>query len=276
MLTLRDWDDHGRRRTKERTMNRENGRSADAERTLPDAARTLGCHIESLRRRIRAGRLPARRGPRGVYLVRDSDLARVWIRPAAGRPARLDEAASWAALESLIYSYPKTHAAAIALLRELRTQPEMRPRLQLVLAVLRLRLSGLTYRKIASTLDISERHARRTARRDLEAILRKELVRNDARRQRAVRAQAGAIVAELERRLRVAGYRGLTRADIINAWPKRIGKRIRRLSEEDVDRLVSIGITGNELLAISVGGIPVEALNYLISHGFENDDPVDH
>ncbi len=154
--------------------------------------------------------------------------------------------------------------------------PGLRPRLQLVLAVLRLRLIGLTYRAIASTLGISERHARRTAKRDLEAILRKELVKNEARRQRAVQTQAGAIVAQLEQRLQEAGYRGLTRADILNAWPKRIGKRIRHLSEEDVDRLVSIGITDTELLAISVAGIPVEALNYLISHGLENDDPVDH
>lgn len=257
-------------------MNGENGQAADSERTLPDAAPTLGCHVESLRRRVRAGKLSARWGPHGLYLVRDSDLARVWIRPAAGRPARLGDDVSWAALESLIYSYPRTREAAIALLRELRAKPQLRPRLQLILAVLRLRLTGLTYRSIASKLGISERHARRTATRDLEVILRKELVRNEAPRRRRVRAQAGAIVDCLEERLRVAGYHGITRAALINAWPKPIGKRIRHLAEEDIERLISIGITEDQLEAISVASIPLDALNYLISEGLETDDTMGH
>ncbi len=55
---------------------------------LGEAARRLGCHPETLRRRIRAGRLePADRGPHGEYLISLRSLAGIRL-TQGGRPAK--------------------------------------------------------------------------------------------------------------------------------------------------------------------------------------------
>jgi excisionase family DNA binding protein len=43
---------------------------------LDEAARQLGCHVETLRVHIRDGRLTAVRGPHGAYYLDARDVAR--------------------------------------------------------------------------------------------------------------------------------------------------------------------------------------------------------
>jgi AraC-like DNA-binding protein len=239
----------------------------DRERTLRQAAEQLGCHPETLRRQIKAGRLRARRGAHGAYLVQASDLIEVWIQPIAERKPRLDEEGSWVALAKLIYQYDKTRAPALALLDEARADSSARPRLRRLIEVQRLRLTGMTYRRIAEALGISERQARRLSGRDLEVALRIELTRDAGRAQATARRRAGNVVATMEDQLRGFGFEGRTRAEILAAWPRRLGKLQRRLTKGERVRLRSVGLNDEQIEAIDVAGIPVDALNHLLSHG---------
>ena len=47
---------------------------------MDDAAHNLGCHVETLRLRIRSGRLRARRGPHGAYYISSRSLAALRVR----------------------------------------------------------------------------------------------------------------------------------------------------------------------------------------------------
>lgn len=47
---------------------------------LDDVAERLGCHIETLRLRIRSGRLKAVRGPHGAYFISGRSFAGLRVR----------------------------------------------------------------------------------------------------------------------------------------------------------------------------------------------------
>jgi len=252
------------------------GRSADAERTLQDAAGRLGCSVETLRRRIRAGTLPARRGQYGTYLVRDSDLVMVRLRPSAHRAPVIDEDLSWDLLARLVRQYPRTREAALALLVEVKADPTRYPRIHRMATVQRLRLMGLTYTAIAAEVGRTERQVRRIARRDLEMALRRQLFRNETARVRQAPRDAATIVTALEERMRNAGYRGAIRADLRKMALRRPEAFQRLLSREAVLRLRELAIPEVEINAIRVAGISLEALNWLLTYGNELTDPVGH
>ena len=255
----------------------ENGRLTDAERTVNEAAELFECHVETLRRRIRSGSLRASRGPRGAYLIRDSDLVGIWVRPLAGlRRRQVDEDESWSYVARLIHGYERTRTQTLALLDEVRWQPAKRPLLARLVEVQRLRLRGRSYREIATRLNLSERQIRRLARRDLEVALRMELVRDAERRSHTSRQRARDVVGGLEERIRTQGYSGRTRAEIAAAWPKRLRGVQRKLTIEEVRQLRSLGLTAEELEAIALVGIPYEALAHLLSYGTGESDPAGH
>src|ERR1700681_111892 len=70
---------------------------------LDDVAKRLGCHIETLRLRIRSGRLKAVRGPHGAYFIstRSLRVLRVRTRPVRQRrtPTAEDLDVAWRAME---------------------------------------------------------------------------------------------------------------------------------------------------------------------------------
>src|ERR1700693_5786790 len=70
---------------------------------LDDVARRLGCHIATLRLRIRSGRLKPIRGPRGAYFIsaRSLRVLRVRTRPVRQRrtPTAGDLNVAWRAME---------------------------------------------------------------------------------------------------------------------------------------------------------------------------------
>ena len=156
---------------------------------LDRAARRLGCHVETLRLHIRAGRLQAVKGPHGAYYIAAEDLAsypkprRGWPVPETFSDQELER--SWSLVEGLL---PKARAwrdRELALVDELHAHPERNLRVYRLASVLRLRRLGLTFDQIASELGITSRHARRLAATSLFLALRRELVRRDKRRERA-------------------------------------------------------------------------------------------
>lgn len=156
---------------------------------LDTAARRLGCHIETLRLHIRTGRLRAVRGPHGAYYVDAEDLAsyprprRGWPPPEEFSDQELEQ--SWTLVEGVL---PKARAwrdRELALVDELRANPERNRRLYRLASVMRLRRLGLSFGRIASELGITSRHARRLSEASLFLALRRELVRRNEAQERA-------------------------------------------------------------------------------------------
>jgi hypothetical protein len=150
---------------------------------LDKAARRLGCHVETLRVHIRAGRLRAIRGPHGAYYVDGEDLAsyprprRGWPVPERFSDEELER--SWSLVEGVL---PKARAwrdRELALIDELHAHAERNRRLYHLASVHRLRRLGLTFGQIAGELGITSRHARRLTAASLFLALRRELVRRD-------------------------------------------------------------------------------------------------
>src|SRR5579872_964173 len=64
---------------------------------LDAAARRLGCHVETLRLKIRSGKLHAVRGPHGAYFIRFGSLVQLRERkpPAPPAPKETDLELAW-------------------------------------------------------------------------------------------------------------------------------------------------------------------------------------
>jgi hypothetical protein len=173
---------------------------------LDRAARRLGCHVETLRLHIRAGRLAAVRGPHGAYYVDTEDLAS-YPKPRRGWPAPQkfsDEEleGSWSLVEGVLPRARAWRDRELALIDELHANAERNRRLYRLVSAHRLRRLGLTFGQIADELAITSRHARRLSTASLFLALRRELVRRDK-----AQAQADALAMrrqdrELPRRRR--------------------------------------------------------------------------
>ena len=113
---------------------------------LADAARELGCHVETLRERVRAGKLPAVKGPRGAYMVSRTELATLRLR--RGRPRerfhRLTleyEMASWELIEEVLERQsPNSLPERVMARRFGERGPQGYPHLYNLISVQRLRL----------------------------------------------------------------------------------------------------------------------------------------
>ncbi len=170
---------------------------------LDEAARRLGCHVETLRVRVRDGRLTASRGPHGAYYLDARDVAtyprpqRGWPKPREFSERQLSQ--SWSLIEGIL---PKARAwrdRELALVDELRRHPKRNRRLYRLLSVHRLRRLGLTFSQIAAELGITSRHARRLIDASVFLALRRELVRRDR-----AQARAEALAARHARRDSIA------------------------------------------------------------------------
>src|SRR6266540_4664300 len=99
---------------------------------LSDAARRLGCHVETLRLWVRDGDLKAVRGPHGAYYVAPEDMHGL-LAYRRSRPVVLvtpgGTARAWAAIERGLSS------AELALLRAARQDPALNLALYRIVAV---------------------------------------------------------------------------------------------------------------------------------------------
>jgi hypothetical protein len=232
--------------------------------TLVVAARDIGCHVETLRERIRAGYLPAMRGPHGVYLVKRDDLR--WQRPPRrGRPPSIrpelsweDEKRSWRELDRLLALESDDIRTELRLLKVLREEPEFAPELAHLAGVHRLRAIGWTTAPIADHLAISERQVRRLARRRLWRSLRYLLAIRRARLNKKIAHRRAQELIEIlrERLNQEQAPRGAFR------W------RRHKLNAYERQGLLDAGVTEEELEAIWLKGLTHDQINYLLMKGF--------
>src|ERR1700692_4406128 len=157
---------------------------------LDDVAKRLGCHIETLRLRIRSGRLKAVRGPHGAYFIstRSLRVLRVRTRPVRQRrtPTAEDLDVAWRAMERRVgRGAPGADRVAGGTMerRLRRATPAAHEELVPFLAALKINrtISLAAYRlvcarglheldfnadDIAARLGVSPRHARRLIVKD--------------------------------------------------------------------------------------------------------------
>lgn len=175
------------------------------------AADRLGFHVETLRIRVRDGRLPAIRGPHGAYYVSEPALAAL---PPLGRPVPARAAVtaaqrerSWQLVEQLITKGRRAgRHDLLALVHTIKENPEQNRRMYRLLAVNGMVLAGLGSEQIADELGISARHVRRLADRSPFLAVRKVLFKKTTRTEADARKRARHIVAELQATLKARGF----------------------------------------------------------------------
>ena len=269
---------------------------------LDKAARRLGCHIETLRLRIRRGELKAYRGPHGAYFIGIVSLLRLVANlPAPLAPTQTDLNEAWRkarlragqelgeseAGDDRRYSRPGRHysAGSIRPHRAARRQLHQPPDLQMLVVFLdalkkdptlhpvayRLLLGqglgalGFRAKQIAPVLGVSQRQARRLARRREigDAVFR-------AARRWATR-EAKRLVAELRRQLAVEGFR-FHRSSGAGGPPihpdrPRPAFIVTTLNRDEVRGLKRAKLSDELIWAITVVGIGSDELNQLLLRG---------
>jgi hypothetical protein len=151
---------------------------------LVDAARGLGCHVETLRLRVRDGRLRAMRGPHGTYFIRRQDL--VALEPPrrgqapAQRLSRSQLNDAWAPVTEIVLRSGLWRERELVLAEDICRHPEINPTIHRLISVHRLRKGGVPFEQIAEELGISARHARRLFHRRVYMALKRHLTRTEA------------------------------------------------------------------------------------------------
>lgn len=269
---------------------------------LEAAARQVGCHVETLRLRIRSGQLWAVRGPHGAYFIRFVDFLQLHARaspvPLAPLEADLEQAWRKARLRAreqlggerdertyVPSSRRRYSRRAARKYGRIRSQPEPAKELQTLVIFLdalkknpklhagayRLLLSqGLSAmefppKQIAAALGISERHARRLAR--ISEI--GETVYRAARRWGD--REARQLVVELRQQLATEGlrYHRSSGASGTPVHPDRPRPAfiMTRLTHDELRGLQRAGLSDEQIWAITLVGIGSDELNQLLLRG---------
>jgi hypothetical protein len=153
---------------------------------LDDAARRLGCHVETLRLRVRDGRLRATGGPHGTYFIRRQDLLALEPPRRGQAPAQrisrsqLNDA--WAPMTEVVLRSGQWRERELALAEDICRNPAISPTILRLISVHRLRKGGVPFDQIAEELGISARHARRLYHRRVYMALRRHLSRTESER----------------------------------------------------------------------------------------------
>jgi hypothetical protein len=148
---------------------------------LDDAALGLGCHVETLRLRVRDGRLRATRGPHGTYFIGRQDLLALQPPRRGQAPAQrlsrseLDRA--WAPVTEVVLRSAQWRERELALAEDICRNPAISPTILRLISVHRLRKGGVPFDQIAEELGISARHARRLYHRRVYMALRRLLTK---------------------------------------------------------------------------------------------------
>jgi len=242
---------------------------------LSEAARQLGCHIETLRLRVRRGELAVVRGALGTYYLTSTTLAELRPpRPFRSRvfnPESLEW--SWQLLEKQLPAEGRSRQDVLGLIARVRENPELDRRLYRLLAVKRLRAAGLRSSEIALHIGISTRQVRRLAGQNLVAGIARALMREQARKRARVVREARAIVADLQRQLEATGFQRHRR---LPSWPYsavppgRPGLAFKKVWPEDAETiryLRQAGLSKEQIEAIQLAGIGADELNELVVQG---------
>ncbi len=227
---------------------------------LLEAARRLGCHVETLRIRVRKGRLRAVRGPHGAYYIsRNALLSQLTIPRSKPyvvlTPAKL--AQSWALVERGLNDRERTTLQAV------RDDPGRNLPLYRLASVHRLVALGLGFDQIAEELGISARRARRLDTRTLRPALAR--ARWEEKRSQRL-PDARRIVARLRADLEASGFRPhrIVRPRPSGPEPT-TAFTIKKLTAEDTWGLRAVGLTEEQIRAIRLVGIGADELNELLN-----------
>jgi hypothetical protein len=228
---------------------------------LDEAARRLGCHVETLRLRVRTGRLKAVRGPHGAYYVSQTALRSLHAIRRARPPVEVQPEAvrqSWNLIARRLGRW------SLAPLRALYREPDRNLPLYRLVSVHCLAALGVNFGQIAGELGISARHARRLHRKELADELDRWWRPDQAGRLGARRARRE--VAGLRARLEAAGVQ---RHQIARMVPNRgptptTAFTVNRLDERQITWLRTLGLREQEIQAIIEVGIGTDELNALL------------
>lgn len=249
---------------------------------LSDAARRLGCHVETLRLRIRAGDLSATRGPHGAYYVSRADLAallRPRTRPPRSEPTPEEVEASWDQMAEYLERSRLGLTRELKLFQQIRVEPTSNRKLYRVIAVNRLGRAGMSLPAIASELTISVRQVRRLAeRRPLDALRRNlETIRSRRHAVMEARRRVDKLRVGLEAEgfryhrlpLAIAGRRRFWRFRPINPDEPQPAHKVKRLTSDERRALRRAGLTEDQIEAVSLVGMGADEVHELMLRGLE-------
>ena len=243
--------------------------------SLKEAAAMLGCHVETLRLRVRRGGMDAVRGAHGEYFVTEDELAwvvpRIRFRKRHFEPAALEEKAR-IILEGLLANRAVIRPRHLELIGQLQKDPRSDPHLNRLLRVHALLLAGLRTSEIADQVGISSRHVQRLQRLNLLAGAEAALERAARVERGRARRAALPIVRDIQRRVAATGFQTARRNPKSSQSGARDGQTARTVLVRSLDRamqrhLLANGLSPEQLAAISLVGIGVDELNELILRG---------
>lgn len=239
---------------------------------LDDVAKRLGCHIETLRLRIRSGRLKAVRGPHGAYFIsaRSLRVLRVRTRPPRQRRTATAEDldAAWRAMERRLRRMPAALEEVVPFLEALNINRDINLRAYRLVCAHGLHELGFSADDIAARLGVSSRHARRLIGKEPGGSVAKAA-------HRWAPIEARRIVSTLRAQLQVEGIR-------FHKWvmrgKRRIGPpthpdrprpafKIKRLLQDERVGLRRAGLSPEQVWAINMVGLGSDELNELLLRG---------
>jgi hypothetical protein len=239
---------------------------------LDDLAKRLGCHIETLRLRIRSGRLKAIRGPHGAYFISARSLRhlRVRTRPVRERRAPTVEEmnVAWRAMERRLRRAPAANEELVPFLEALKVNRTINLGAYRLVCARGLHELDFNAGDIAAQLGISARHARRLIGRDPGVAVAKAA-------HRWAPVEARRIVSALRAELQAHGIR-------FHKWVmrgrRRVGPpthpdrprpafKIKRLLQDERVGLRRAGLSPEQVWAINIVGLGSDELNELLLRG---------
>jgi len=239
---------------------------------LDAAAKRLGCHIETLRLRIRTGKLKAVRGPHGAYFISVRSLLRVRVRkpPARKRrpPTAEEQEAAWESVAKRLRRQPRAFDELLPFLAALKARPSLNPRAHRLLCAHGLRGLGFDVVPIAEELGVSERHARRLLRKDLVGPIA-------GAAHRWAQVEARRLVGGLRTELQSEGFRfhrWVMRGDRVAGPPThrdrpRPAFKVMTLNRDEKMSLRKSGLSDDQIWAIGMAGLGADELNELLLRG---------
>ena len=239
---------------------------------LDDVAKRLGCHIETLRLRIRSGRLKAVRGPHGAYFIsaRSLRVLRVRTRPVrqSRTPTAEDLDVAWRAMQRRLRRAPAAHEELLPFLEALKINRATNLRAYRLVCASGLHQLGFNADDIAAQLGVSARHARRLIGKDPGVAVGKSA-------HRWAPVEARRIVRALRAQLQAEGIQ-------FHQWvmrgKRRIGPpthpdrprpsfKVKRLWQDEIAGLRRAGLSPEQVWAINIVGLGSDELNELLLRG---------
>jgi hypothetical protein len=239
---------------------------------LTDVAERLGCHVETLRIRIRRGRLKAVRGPHGAYYISAQSRGGLLVRKRpivqVGTPTAQDVEAAWRRVKTRLSRMTGAHDEAVPFLRALEADPGLHRAVYRLAVACGLHELGYGIDAIAAAIGVSKRQARRLIGKDPNRPVARVAHRwwlREARR----------LVAELRSELQAEGIR-------FHEWTMRGRRKAGPPTRPDRPRpafkmkallpderlvLRHAGLSLAQIRAIETIGLSADELNRLLLRG---------